>query len=310
MNEPELVLTASGLEYRYDGEIRQVSAEDLTKALPSIFAPSGIFQPAVRWISMGSHAIIMERPPFIARVSYRPGVANELADEDAQHYQVPVPWTVYGIVFSADFREITRMFVFARNSPILSPEDTLHMFPYPNVFNSSEACMGKAFEKAFKLKSTDTLALATAQVLNAFWSADFNEDAGPNTWYAPWRTPMANLPKELREAISIETIEPWKLLRFYSEQALGEFVRFAFPISNNLNTNGDTITDLMRVLQACEPTNFSTSDGLLAALRMLHANATKLARQSTLAEKGKLTASSTIPRLLAKTDYYAVKDKF
>lgn len=266
----KIVFSETHLEIQAEGMGHSVAFEHIDAAIKGIFAPTGILMPAVRWISQGGHAVIMERPPFVARASYRPAAADQLPEDQAQHYNIPVPWQVYGIVFSEDFREIRLMYVYARNSPMLGPDDRLSMFPYPNVFNTAQACMGEAFKREFARTPSHNLAEAIAQVVNTFWSADFNEDAGPNTWYAAWRAPVASMSPNWQLSFQQETIVPWKLLRYYAETALEHFLRWEFPVSNNLNPQGDRLSDLMTTLQEHEPINLSNVAGLIESLRLLH----------------------------------------
>lgn len=271
VKEPEVVVNRDGITLQAGGDRVTVSAKDINNVLARIYAPSGIFQPALRWVSQGGHAAIMERPPFIARVAYRPGEAEQIDEQDAQFYNIPVPWQVYGVVFNADFTEVQNLYVFVRNSPMMDETSTLHMFPFPNVFNTSEACMGPAFQTNFAKIKVNNLATAIASVLNAFWSADFNEDAGPGTWYADWRAPINSLPPEFVQAIQNGSIVPWKLLRYYSEVSIENFLRYQFPVGNTISPLGDSIKVLMEQLNADEDVSLSDLDGLYESLRLIHA---------------------------------------
>lgn len=250
-----------------------LGANVVNEALGKVFANSGIFQPALRWVSQGGHAAIMERPPFIARVAYRPGEAETIDENEAQFYNIPVPWQIYGIVFNPDFTAVEKLYVFVRNSPMLDETSTLHMFPFPNVFNTSEACMGPMFQMNFAKNKVDNLATAIASLLTAFWSADFNEDAGPGTWYADWRAPIHSLPQEYVQSIQNGNIVPWKLLRYYSEVSMENFLRYQFPVGNTLSPLGDSIGVLIERLTSDETVSLHTLEGLFGSLRLLHAKA-------------------------------------
>jgi len=92
-------------------------------------ADPGILPPAVRWISSDNQSVIMERPP--QRV--------ELAYKDTT-YDVPLPWTVWGIRFSKNL-QVDSSFLFARPFPISTPEDELFVLPLPNMDTDCSVAM-------------------------------------------------------------------------------------------------------------------------------------------------------------------------
>ena len=244
----EFNITDTGItrsEGRYKEEL---SSANFTRNARQRYPEStGLLPPAVRWISASGMSVILERPPFTARVGYRAGRAGRVNEARAAEYYLPVPWQVYGITFNPGFRSIHTMCLYVRNAPLMTEQDSLHMFPYPNTFNDGRVCMGNDFDRAYIADPATCLSEALSRAVNSFWTADFNEDIDAS-WREDWRVPMDNLPARLRQNILDRVATGTEMLEHYANVRLEDFLAYRFPVGNTMAGGGDTLEHLIERL--------------------------------------------------------------
>lgn len=78
-----------------------------------------LITPAVRWVSRDRRKYILEQSPSFHFYYNSEGDSNK---------EIPHPWTVYGVITEKDYT-IRDIWVYARNHPISSEEDHLHLNP-------------------------------------------------------------------------------------------------------------------------------------------------------------------------------------
>lgn len=84
---------------------------------------------------------------------------------------------------------------------------------------------------------------------------------------------MDSLSADWQELINAMAVQPYKLLRWYSEITLEHFRQFRFPCVNTLDPAGDTVAQLIKKLSADETVSLSSTQGVYDALRLAHAKA-------------------------------------
>lgn len=143
--------------------------------------PTGIFSPAVRWISRAGSAVIVERPPAKMAITY-----TDLSNGESQEFLIPVPWQVYAVKWNdASLERVHMVKAYARPNQIYSASDPLFRLWLPNLFNDESLCMPKndfhagyevyRNQRIYDYGSCD-LARATNFVINAIWQSPFNSD--------------------------------------------------------------------------------------------------------------------------------------
>jgi len=151
----------------------------------------GILPPAVRWVSSDMRQAIFERPPaeYFLDVAW----ASKFDAETATHksWTVPVPWTVYLVIFDEYFTPIG-ISVLGRRGPLESIEtDTGFLLPLFNLYADSKLCMPTVggFED-----HPETLAWGVQEAFNMVWNSGFNLDltVALDSYlgsHKPWRLP-------------------------------------------------------------------------------------------------------------------------
>lgn len=284
----ELVVSDEGVEIRQYGHSKAVNRAAFDKAIRDYSKPlkdSGLLPPAIRWISGSGRSVILERPPTVARVGYRPGRAGEHNAAGAYEYYLPVPWQVYGLCFDPGFTRVTEMMLYLRNTPIMTMDDPLFMFIYPNSFNDGRICLGTGFHQEFRHAKVQGLGQALSCAVNALWTVDFNEDAGGQTWTAGWRVPTRHLTPELRRDIANARVDGTAMLDYYASISLDNMLKWAFlpatTMVNGANGEVDTVQHLANRLASIDSGYTHPFNGTFAVntwLSEMHALAMKVPR--------------------------------
>jgi hypothetical protein len=174
-----------GTEGSY-GQIKANSAAILTNMFKIDAPRMGILPPAVRWYSHSGRAFLVERPPQVMSLQYYPAAAiNVKSDLEKQILLIPLPWTVHLIEFKDHkLKDLSRIFLYGRNTPIQSMDDALYRLPLPNSMDHGQVCIGdRAFKDYHKLLQEikdNCMPLTVAACINAaltvMWQAGFNDD--------------------------------------------------------------------------------------------------------------------------------------
>lgn len=128
-----------------NGKLPNQGTKDAVSLLNSFKLPDKapkLLPPAIRWISSDHRLVVFERPPMKQRIEYV-GTKKESVTPSriatAKVYEVPIPWSVYLIVMNDEYLPV-KIKVFARNSSLVSLEDTLGLMPLPNFYINSALC--------------------------------------------------------------------------------------------------------------------------------------------------------------------------
>lgn len=157
---------------------------------------TGILPPVVRWISPDFHRVILERPPFMAKIKFKNA---EKEDKGEIHQmELPIPWTVWYLKLGKDYEHALRQgYIWARNTPIYTEDDELFALPISNVWSSGEMCVGKIVNNELAAERGATqkidIGLVINRVMSTFWSTTFNLDLLDNLY-------RNRLPEELVKA--------------------------------------------------------------------------------------------------------------
>lgn len=257
----------------------KLSTANLNQVLPLLTntkppVETGIFMPAVRWVSNDLHSVIMERPPSLIDVHFQTIHHGKKLIEN-----VPTPWKVLGIRFGPGLESVHCVYMFIRKHPIAMLDDALYLPFYPNVYSDSKLCMGDAFYnthypefvKNAKANNILTLANATSFIYNSFWNEVWNNEV--LQWMDTWRVAKNVLPVSLRNGPYIaDTSDPSSdakslaenkndqlaidILNRYTKYDLGNFLEIVGMTASTslcLTDNpsaivGDTVGDLINTL--------------------------------------------------------------
>jgi hypothetical protein len=132
----------------------------------------GLLPPAIRWISDSQRVVVFERPPSVQLVD----IAMARRDDihyftDVGHYSLPIPWTVYYVLFDEYFNPVMIQ-VFCRNEPITDWSSRLFMLPMLNLYFDSSLC-NPIFEK---FEPCENLAEGVQSAYNMVWNSGWNLD--------------------------------------------------------------------------------------------------------------------------------------
>ena len=137
-------------------------------------ASSGLLPPAVRYISEDRKCVIFERPPAHQTVEFILE-SQEMADKTNRErytYNLPVPWTVYAIIFD-DYYLPVSTYCFFRNKPIESFNSYLGLVPMLNFYSSSKLCPPVAAHTSdLKPSLSNGLSIAFDMVWYSGWNMD------------------------------------------------------------------------------------------------------------------------------------------
>lgn len=116
------------------------------------------------------HVIVLEVPEHIRRIDYA-GVAG--------HFDVPIPYTCFFIVFNADQSggggltySITGTCLYVTQGPILDNDTVLYTFPYGNVFHGGSVCWGSVPPPV--ITSLTDLAVVPELILGSRFNSDLS----------------------------------------------------------------------------------------------------------------------------------------
>lgn len=134
---------------------------------------TGLLPPVVRYVSSNLRAFLIERPPFVANITYS-------FEDKTYTYAIPIPWNVYYILTQKEGNEVhlSAFQVWFRNEPIYTEEDPLYHLPLPNR-GSGYVCPSLT-----KIKEDDIGFMLNA-FISGFWDSAFNNDISLKESHVP-----------------------------------------------------------------------------------------------------------------------------
>lgn len=172
-------------------EEKTAKAEKNSAILNQTKERMGILPPVVRYISRSGRNILLERPPQLMKVNYYGKPKSEIADATLQEYDIPLPWTVYGICLGKDFRPYST-YVYGAKRSIRNDTDQLYALPLPNCEMSGKFCTpGEEYQADAEEEEWDIGRGINTAYAN-IWNSNFNTDIVGNIVSAyRYRLPQA-----------------------------------------------------------------------------------------------------------------------
>lgn len=136
---------------------------------------TGILPPIVKYLSPSGRNIILERPPQVITLNYYGVIKDKINKETTlQQFDIPLPWTVYGITLDDNYQPLD-IYVYAARRPIQGLSDKLFVLPITNCELSGKFCA--PLDTARKVSS---IGEAINMAYSAVWSSNFNLDITEN----------------------------------------------------------------------------------------------------------------------------------
>ena len=158
----------------------QYSNEGLDTFIRKIQGPSssavGILPPVTRYVSPDFSFLVIERPPFIAEVTYSNVTKKMTNPENSERYSLPIPWTEWFVsldkaMLSQGICSPYSVYVYVRPTPMSANDTKVWHFQFPNM-DGNTPCWGnnditghyKDFTSCFNT------------ILTTFWDGRLNFD--------------------------------------------------------------------------------------------------------------------------------------
>lgn len=181
--------------------------------------PIGLMMPAIRWISRDRRTVLVERQPELRLMEYSNKKAAVVTQASTKMYMLPMPWTVYLIVFSTDLQRVNYVYMYARNSALASEDDPVYRMWLPNFTDPNKFCLGSTFADSYTtLRNTFMQNMgrfemndAITTVMTLIWSVGFNNDAPAQ---------VLQIPSAIPEDVQSHANGQHEFLKFWEEQSL------------------------------------------------------------------------------------------
>lgn len=182
---------------------------------------SGLLPPVVRYTSPDFSSFIVERPPTVVRIEFKPAPAWK-TEHASETYYIPLPWMVYALKFtSPDLNILEDLYIFGRNEPIFSEDDPLYLTPIPNLYRTGLVCQGHAeFNELLKEFPTSDTNTKINAIINRFWSSGFNMDLDKWINYA--------IPEYFELNGCEDPYNPTVVLKWWSQREPAEMLEVAY----------------------------------------------------------------------------------
>lgn len=156
----------------------EVSTDALaTEFFGSTTTKGNLFPPVVRYVSSDFLKFIVERPPTTVKILYKDAKQGNHSIEPKE-VKLNLPWMVYAIQFAKrnGVLVLASLYVYGRNTPLFSEDETLYYVPLPNTYANGSVCLDYIATSLFEgMNASDYQTILNA-VINAFWDAPFNND--------------------------------------------------------------------------------------------------------------------------------------
>lgn len=180
-------------------------------------APAGLMPPAVRWMSRGATAFLLERPPFDTILRYYDGSTEAAAgNRNVEHeysFEITMPWTQLFVSFqNPKLTKLDRAWLFCRPEPLRRETDVLHILPLPNIDPLSGELRFERIAYDYRAwfsgqrfnRMGTNIAAALGWLINYVWMSEFNKELG---------LPTMGVPHDLVPHNDLEPMEPVAILR-------------------------------------------------------------------------------------------------
>jgi len=141
----------------------------------------GVLPPVVRWLAPDFSAIIIERPPCVQTINFKP-VSKSDHHTAPEFYSIPLPWQVYymhiGLAEQQDgsYKLTPNDFrIFFRPNQIWSPDDQLYRPWTPNIW-TNEGTVCRDIDTVKASSEATTLSEMLNIEIAGYWSSEFNTD--------------------------------------------------------------------------------------------------------------------------------------
>lgn len=120
--------------------------------------------------SGATFCMVIEHPPGIRYVTYRPGNKNSIQQE----FSITTPWTVLVVDGLAANQTYTvgNVYVYSRPSQMTADDTALYRYELPNVGEEGGACIGAT------LPIYNTIGEVASGVVASFWMRRYNDEIG------------------------------------------------------------------------------------------------------------------------------------